>query len=66
MRNMFTRDHIIWNLMFVSAILLAAATQTSLIADPVRVQQAKDIALLLALAGKLANSPLPGDTTKEK
>ena len=60
MQKLFTRDSLVWWLMYWSAILLFIATATHLIPAAYQ-QRATEIAALLAfMGGKLGNSPLNG------
>jgi len=60
-RSMFTRDHIVWSLGFIASVLAYSAA----LADIIPAQYAPKVlavsALLGFIAGKLGNSPLPGD-----
>ncbi len=58
MRQVFTREHIVWAFGFWAGVLMFAATHTGLI-PPQYVPQAHDAATLLAFMGKLAQSDLP-------
>ena len=66
MKDMLTRDHIVWSLGFVASVLAYGAALADIIPPAYAPKVLAVSALLGFVAGKLGNSPLPGDTTKEK
>ncbi len=65
MRNLLTRDHAVWSIGFVASVLAFVATLTDLVPAAYAPKVLAVSALLGFIAGKLGNSPLPGDN-KEK
>lgn len=66
MKNMLTRDHIVWSLGFVASVLAYGAALADIIPPAYAPKVLAVSGLLGFIAGKLGNSPLPGDNNKEK
>ena len=66
MRNMFTRDHIVWSVGFVASVLTFGASLADLVPAAYAPKVLAVAALLGFISGKLGNSPLPGDNNKEQ
>lgn len=65
MKNMLTRDHIVWSLGFTASVLAYVAALADIIPPAYAPKVLAVSAVLGFIAGKLGNSPLPGDN-KEK
>lgn len=65
MKSLFTRDHAVWSIGFAASVLAFLATLTDLLPAVYAPKVLAVSALLGFIAGKLGNSPLPGDN-KEK
>lgn len=65
MKNMLTRDHLVWSLGFVASVLAYGAALADIIPPAYAPKVLAVSGLLGFIAGKLGNSPLPGDN-KEK
>lgn len=66
MKNMLTRDHIVWSLGFVASVLAYGAALADIIPPAYAPKVLAVSGLLGFISGKLGNSPLPGDSNKEK
>jgi len=64
-KNMLTRDHLVWSLGFVASVLAYGAALADIIPPAYAPKVLAVSGLLGFIAGKLGNSPLPGDN-KEK
>lgn len=58
---MFTRDHVLWSLGFVAAVLSFLTASTTHLIPAAYVPTVQEVSAVLAfICGKLGNSPLPG------
>lgn len=65
MKRFLTRDHLVWSLGFTASVLAYGAALADLVPAAYAPKVLAVSALLGFIAGKLGNSPLPGDN-KEK
>lgn len=65
MKRFLTRDHLVWSLGFTASVLAYGAALVDLVPAAYAPKVLAVSALLGFIAGKLGNSPLPGDN-KEK
>lgn len=65
MKRFLTRDHLVWSLGFTASVLAYGAALVDLVPAVYAPKVLAVSALLGFIAGKLGNSPLPGDN-KEK
>lgn len=66
MKSWLTRDHLVWSLTFFASVAAFAASLTDLIPPQYAPKVLAVSALAGMVAGKLGNSPFPGDHKEQR